>query len=831
MTLVQTKGGPNTGTAATSITLTFSSAPTSGNFLVAGIRLGSTSVSSMTPPTGWSLATSKVNTDSTLYLYYQENCGTGTAYTWTFGSVGSSAVVGAEYSSIFTSSSLDVTASNSGLSDPTDSGTTITTTRATELWIAILMNDSGVGFSTPTNSFTNEITSTTTVTIGLLDRQVSSTGTANTSANSIGGSGAGYYCAGVIATFNANFVTTNSRTIVATAALKSSGLSRTVPATAALKTLALSRTIPATVALKSTGLERTVPATASITNRFSRTVAITAALKSIGVHRSVPSVAALKSLGLQRTVATTSALKSTGLERTVPAIAPLTSRNSRTVPTVAALKTLALVRSVAATGALKTINNVRSVATTANLVFYDVSIGSAYPFRYVKQQLVKVFSPSGVFIDVWRDAPLLDSFKEALQSATTPMRVKLPRSFDNFDEVGTTSALGSIGQGNLVQWWLFGPGLPFNGLLRYQGVIDAYEPTIDANGEEYVTVTVTPKGSAVGDNSLIGQQSFGTAGQANTYIDPIAMFNHWFTSTDPTTGRAYAYPLTQDANNPVSSGYSTQYTFVNQTMQDIWDTILLLLPANYFWRENVDGSVTLNQSPATPQHTFILGRHCVSLGYTKDWTQLKNNILVQGGNSPTTGLPITANKTGSDISTYSNRSMLVNESRITDQYTANLYAAGLLSIHDQVQYRAHVRVFDYRGDPQIGLGYDIETIHVGDTCTVVAPQTTTAPPTPPSYWDANFTWDESWWDSSPANTASGGSYWDVGQWDVMYWDYGPGHALGQTVVVTGVTYHFDYLDLELVALRPSQDVALARFQARLQSNLLTGTASGPALWG
>ena len=457
-------------------------------------------------------------------------------------------------------------------------------------------------------------------------------------------------------------------------------------------------------------------------------------------------------------------------------------------------------------------------------------LGSSYPWQYVKTQLVKVYNPQGIFVDVWRDAPLLDGFKEAIQSSTTPLRVKLPRRFDRFDEVGTTGALGSIGQGNVVQWWLYGPGLPATGFLRYQGIIDAYEPTIDANGEEYVTVTVTPKGSAVGDNSLIGVANFGTPGKPSTYIDPVHMFDHWFGTPDPATGLPYPYPLGRDATNPTVSGYATQYTFINQTMKDIWDTILLLLPPNWFWRVNVNGDVTLNQSPITAQHTFILGRHCVSLGYTKDWTQLKNNILVQGGNDPNTGLPITAIKVGSDISIYGNRSLLLNESRITDQNTANVFAQALLAVHDTVQYRATMRIFDYRGDAQVGLGADIESIQVGQTCTVIAPQFNVTPPTPPSYWD-QMVYDQAYWDSDPAYIVGGTSLWDQMLWNQGYFDFSPGNALGQISQIIAIDYHWDYVDLTLAALRPSQDVALARMQARLQSALLTGTANSPALWG
>lgn len=811
------------------LTVTYGSAPTSGNLLVMGLYI-QTGGGDPAPvaPSGWTLATSiNSNTVSWTYLYYKKNCGTATAYTWTGTGVSGSDIVAAEYSGASTTGPLDKTATNSGFSTSPDSGTTATTTVANEVWVAILMNEAGVAFTSPTNSFTNEVSDSAFGGLALFDKIVSSTGTADVGATISGNRN----WAGVMATFSVPVVTTFTRTVPTTAVLKSLGLKRTVPTTAVLKSFGLSRTVPSTAVLKSLGVQRTVPTTAVLTFRFTRTVPSTAVLKSLGLQRTVPSTAVLKSLGLTRTVPSTAVLKSFGLSRTVPSTAVLKITLARTVPSTAVLKSLGLIRTVPTTAVLKSFGLQRVVPTTAVLYFAGTDSGSAYPWKYIKQQLVKVYNAAGTFIDVWRDAPLLDGFKEAIQANTTPIRVKLPRRFDNFDELGTIGALGSIAQGNTVKWYLFGPGLPATGLLRYQGVIDAYEPTIDPNGEEYVTVTVTPRGSAVGDVALLGDAAFGTVGSPSTYVDPISMFNYWFNTNDPNTSSPYPYPLTLDGTNPVLSGVATQYTFENQQLIDIWNTILLLLPANYFWRVNVDQSVTLNQAPATAQNTFILGRHCVSLLYTKDWTQLKNVVYVQGGQSPTTGMAVTALAKGSDVSVYDARYLLVNETRITDQNTIDLYAAGLLTVNDQVQFRVSIRVFDYRGDPNVGLGYDIETIKVGQTCTILDPQTTRTPPVPQTYWDQGI-WDVMYWDAYPQGSSGGASLWDTMTWDGAgsYWDFSPGSALQQVMEIASIDYHFDWVDLNLVALRPSQDVALAKFSAQLQNAALAG-GSSVAIWG
>src|SRR5579885_1950374 len=248
-----------------------------------------------------------------------------------------------------------------------------------------------------------------------------------------------------------------------------------------------------------------------------------------------------------------------------------------------------------------------------------------------KQQIVRAYQPDGVtFINQITDAPLLAGFKESINSAIQPLRVTLPRKFDSFDEAGISGNLGTIGLGNIWQYWLYGPGLPSTGLLRYQGVVDRYEPQITENGEESVVVTLTPQSAAVGDQGLTGVQQFGSPNQSGTWPDPITHFTYWFTHNDPITGQPYVFPLTLDPTNPTSSGTTSQYTYSQQNMLSVFNTVIQQLPANWFWRPNPDLTTTLNVAPVTAQHQFIIGRHIVAPTYSKDVTQLSNYIQVLG---------------------------------------------------------------------------------------------------------------------------------------------------------------------------------------------------------
>lgn len=420
--------------------------------------------------------------------------------------------------------------------------------------------------------------------------------------------------------------------------------------------------------------------------------------------------------------------------------------------------------------------------------------GTINDLSIYKHQQVLVYKPDGVtFLGAWPDAPLLAGFKESINSATTPLRVDLPRTFDNFDQVGGVNSKGTVAQGNVVQYWLFGPGLPASGKLRYQGVIDTYEPQIKDNGEETVTVTITPFDSVLGDHGIMGPQSFGTSGTTSTYLDPLTMFNWFFTNNDSITGNPYMYPLTADGSNPSSSGNAAQYTFQRQTMLDVMTTIVLMCPANWYFCTTPSKTVKINVAASTAQHILYIGQNIASFLYSQDWMGLRNVITIKGGINTGSGLQIYTTVQGSDLSTFGERLLMVEDTRIVDSNTATAIANGYLNQYDKGVLRAKVRVPDYRGASG-GMGYDIESLAVGDTVIIVDPL-------------------------APAGTQQ--TLWDSAVWDTSYWDASPGTAINRVIQIVGLTYNFDYVDLELSALQPSQDRALYDIMRRYQKFALT----------
>ncbi|PIR73959.1 MAG: hypothetical protein COU35_04865 [Candidatus Magasanikbacteria bacterium CG10_big_fil_rev_8_21_14_0_10_47_10] len=203
---IKTVAAGNAG--ATTVTASWPSATTAGNFLVAIVAVRGGSGTTITPPSGgWILATRSNNgTNISTAIYYIANAPAQSgASTWGVTPTNRATVTLAEYSGVATSAPLDVIATATGNSATGSSGTTAITSQANALAIAGISATSGNRtFSAQTNSFTevSEVVSTgstqgTRNSTVFEEKILSSTGTQGVSAT-ISASG---NWAGVIAVF------------------------------------------------------------------------------------------------------------------------------------------------------------------------------------------------------------------------------------------------------------------------------------------------------------------------------------------------------------------------------------------------------------------------------------------------------------------------------------------------------------------------------------------------------------------------------------------------------------------------------------------------------
>lgn len=424
---------------------------------------------------------------------------------------------------------------------------------------------------------------------------------------------------------------------------------------------------------------------------------------------------------------------------------------------------------------------------------------------YQKFQVAKVYDSSGNFLDVLRDAPCLQGYKEQINAAADAVRFTLPRRIDAYDGQYQPGSMNTLTEGNTVQYWLYGAGLPTTGFLRYQGVIDTITPSLNDNGGESVDVLLTPYSQVLGDHAVTSTVTFGTAGSSSTYIDSGQVFQSFFTGSykdstgttqstiDSITTHPYANPYTLDPMSVAYTGQPIQFAFQNQDLLSSLSNVLLLSPANYFFRMNQDKTTYFGQIPTNATYTLMLGQHITSIQYSVDNVPRKNVIVVQGKGT------VRATATGSSVSSIGERVHFKSDNRITDTNTAQLLANGILALYDQPQIRATVKIPDYRGDQQPGLGYDIEKFKVGQTVKISDAK---APPDSilgiGSTW-GSFVWGAGKW-GPPSNTPA---IWGNFNWSSAVWGNSVGAVFNQIVPIMAIQYDYWSVTLELGWRQPT----------------------------
>jgi hypothetical protein len=435
---------------------------------------------------------------------------------------------------------------------------------------------------------------------------------------------------------------------------------------------------------------------------------------------------------------------------------------------------------------------------------------------YQKYAVVKVYDTNNNFLGTIDDAPYL-TIKENINAAADAMHIILPRAIDAYDGANQPGSKGTITMGNNVQVWLYGAGLPSSGLLKFNGIIDTITPKLDENGSQTVDVLCTPYSQiAIGDHSVTSTLTFGTAGSSSTYVDTGVIFQSFFSGSyvnasgttvstiNADTGKPYGDPYTMDSSSVAQTLQKTQFAFQNQTVLSALTNTLLLSPSQYFFRMNQNKTVYLGQYPTSPTYTLLLGQHITSIEFPQDNVPRKNIIVAQGKG-------VSGKYVGSSVSSIGARTYFKSDNRITDANTAQQLANGLGALYDQTVIRAKVKIPDYRGDQQPGLGFDIEQFKVGQTVKIVDVRAPTSSAIGTGSVWGGFTWGQGQWGNpNSANPTIWGSF----NWGSAVWGSSLGTIFNTVVPIMAINWNFHYVELELGWKAPVLNKKLFDLEAR-----------------
>lgn len=212
------------------------------------------------------------------------------------------------------------------------------------------------------------------------------------------------------------------------------------------------------------------------------------------------------------------------------------------------------------------------------------------------------------------------------------------------------------------------------------------------------------------------------------------------------------------------------YTFNVNTILEAINKCVELAPENWYWYLDYGTNlVHFHKKNELPDHTFSLEKDIIDAQFEKRIEDIVNTIYFTGGDIGG-GVNLFKKYTNADsIEKYGIKSMKYTDQRVTVTNTADTICNSILETKSQPELRVKLEILDSNNEQ--GLGYDIESIKVGDTVAV-----------------RNIT------------QQVGLSTWDYARWDESYWDYNIFNLSSLTMQVIKLTYKQDSVLIEASTL-------------------------------
>lgn len=277
----------------------------------------------------------------------------------------------------------------------------------------------------------------------------------------------------------------------------------------------------------------------------------------------------------------------------------------------------------------------------------------------------------------------------------------------------------------------------FNPILVYYTTTTSAYPVYELWDNSY-----TGGGSPAWSNATAGDMYFITEYVTGATYVPFA-------STDPSTilqtiidaSVVRGSEITYDASSIDDTGTTVSYTFnVNTTLEGV-RKCLEIAPANWYWYiDYATNYIHFHEKNTVPDHTFTLERDLIDAQFEKRIEDVVNVIYFTGGDTGGGTNFFKKYTVDASIASYGFRANKYTDGRVTTEATADTIANSILEVRSEPELRVTLEVLDSNNEQ--GVGYDIESIHVGDVVAV-----------------RNIT------------QQVGLSTWDVARWDDAYWDF------------------------------------------------------------
>ena len=328
-----------------------------------------------------------------------------------------------------------------------------------------------------------------------------------------------------------------------------------------------------------------------------------------------------------------------------------------------------------------------------------------------RQWTAKIYSQSGSSSDFVKvlstqkpldpDLPYLKSnptFRSRINGGFGECVLDVAFPFDAFEEGTTVKFM------NIVDIECIDQDNP-RGRRIYRGYISRYEPYLEAGGNQGVRVT------------LLGLVSI----LSLSYYKSGSSFTVTHTSEDPETiARAIIDHLNTvyggnlidysgATTDPV--GTAVSITYDDTTWFDAIAKAASLAGTDWWFKIDEDGLFWLKAKPSEATHSFTIGRDIESITAPKTSEGVVNDVQVRGDGGNTDVSDATSEQTyGTGSPASGKRTKIITDSQLGD--AAARTQRGNKEVNDNKDAKL-------KSPFVVNTNYDIESIHVGDTCRIL----------------------------------------------------------------------------------------------------------------
>lgn len=157
-------------------------------------------------------------------------------------------------------------------------------------------------------------------------------------------------------------------------------------------------------------------------------------------------------------------------------------------------------------------------------------------------------------------------------------------------------------------------------------------------------------------------------------------------------------------------GANMRYSFVQKTYREALEKVLNVSGAGYFLFVDRNNLVHLRKKSTTSDHSFIFKRHFTSVNIQRSIEKLRNFLLIYNS-----GTILKHYQDDDSIKVYGRRAEIFEDSGILTTGTADLIGARFIGEYKYPDVKVVCEIVDNNGDDN--LGYDIDSLEVGQTCT------------------------------------------------------------------------------------------------------------------